>query len=136
MICALHVLVLQELIKNDLLFLKLWVVGKMWRIAERVFPWYLTCYYQQRDHNSCKKRYKYQHNTKAQKNYGMQDKNDYKLTYKTDLVKYGALNFEDAHEVALEGIGGTMGRLSSVFRQLKEFRNTRLTYFQASSFCV
>ncbi|CAN5284301.1 hypothetical protein BH18THE2_BH18THE2_04800 [soil metagenome] len=46
----------------------------------------------------------------------MQDKNDYKLTYNTDLVKDGALNFLDAHKVALEGKGGTMGRLSSVFR--------------------
>jgi hypothetical protein len=46
----------------------------------------------------------------------MQDKNDYKLTNNTDLVKDGDMNFVDAHKVALEGMGGTMGRLSSVFR--------------------
>ena len=42
MICSIDVLVLQELIKNSLSCIKLWVVGKMCRIAEQVFPRYLT----------------------------------------------------------------------------------------------
>jgi hypothetical protein len=46
----------------------------------------------------------------------MQDKIDYKLTYNTDLVKDGALNFVDEHEFAIDGMGGTIGSLSSLFR--------------------
>jgi hypothetical protein len=46
----------------------------------------------------------------------MQDKIDYKLTYTTDLVIDGALNFVDEYEFAIDGMGGTMGGLSSVFR--------------------
>ena len=41
----------------------------------------------------------------------MRDKNDYKLTYNTDLVRDGALNFVDAYEVVIDGMGETMGRL-------------------------
>ena len=37
--------------------------------------------------------------------------NDYKLSCNTDLVKDGALNFVDAHEVELEGIGRSMGSI-------------------------
>jgi hypothetical protein len=46
----------------------------------------------------------------------MQDKIDYKLTYNTDLVKDGTLNFVDENEFAIDGMGGTIGSLSSLFR--------------------
>jgi len=41
----------------------------------------------------------------------MQDMNDYKISSNTDLVKDGALNFVDAHEVAFKGIGRSMGSI-------------------------